>query len=284
MSFHRQARSLSISVVDHARRFSEFTSNVSSSYGKSLEYPYLQMQTTLTDVSISPSVSESPQSEKEESISDENQPLLAIEEEQGTTKAQGIFNTVNILMGISILALPYALHLSGLIIGLLMFLVYSLITNYTGKLLAKCMKERCLQTYSDIAYAALGQYGCIVTVVFIMELTAAGVALLILVEDSVLELVTMNRYLIKFVAYLVATPFLWTNSLKILSYTSLVGIITFFYLLFVLLIQGLLVNEQPGSLINHMPVSLKPDGFWRLWMSSGLIMASYAGHGCIPSV
>eukprot|EP00835_Amoeboradix_gromovi_P002697 NODE_158_length_16653_cov_0.456929.p3 type:complete len:461 gc:universal NODE_158_length_16653_cov_0.456929:11398-12780(+) len=280
MSLQNRARAMSIKVNDQAQRISEFTAGLSQSYGKSLEYPELRMHHT--------SPPPSPVLNSEESFSSPelfgiDVPLIVMDD-SGTTKKEGIFNTINILMGISILTLPFALHLSGIIVGVGLFITYSLVTNYTGKLLGKCLQDPHLKTYSDIAYEAFGKYGSLVSIVFILELLAAGVALLILVEDSVSVFTNIDGKFIKFLAFLTATPFLWSNSLKLLSYTSLVGIATFVYLLFLLIGQGLLVHEQPGSLINPKAIRIYPNEFWNVWLASGLIMASYAGHGCTPSV
>ena len=285
MSLESRARAMSISVSSQARRISEYTQGFSESYSKSLEYPYLRMQTTATSP-VSPEISESEASSSPDKYTSRVDIPLLVEDIEvgGTTKYQGIFNTINILMGISILTLPYALHLCGIVVGLSLFIAYSLITNYTGKLLGKCMQNPNLNTYSDIAHEAFGKYGSIVSFVFILELLAAGVALLILVEDSVFVFTDMNGNYVKIAAYLVVTPFLWSNSLRLLSYTSLVGITTFVYLLFLLIGEGLITTEQPGSLRQPMPVYLMPREFWKVWLSSGLIMASYAGHGCTPSV
>ena len=277
-----RARAISISVADHAQRIADITASFSESYSKSLEYTQLQMQTTSPE-DQSPISTITEESDTPADTTRVDIPLL-VEDVVGTTKHQGIFNTINILMGISILTLPFALHLCGIFVGIILFVSYSIMTNYTGKLLGKCMQLPHLKTYSDIAHEALGKYGAIVTVVFILELIAAGVALLILVEDSVFVFIKVNGDIVKIMAYCIATPFLWSNSLRLLSYTSLIGIATFVYLLLLLIIQGLVVTDQPGSLIHPSKVNIMPHDFWKIWLASGLIMASYAGHGCTPSV
>eukprot|EP00834_Sanchytrium_tribonematis_P003030 NODE_107_length_18988_cov_0.534491.p8 type:complete len:261 gc:universal NODE_107_length_18988_cov_0.534491:4343-3561(-) len=258
MSLHNRARAISISATDHVRRFSEVTQSFSESYGRSLEYSQMQMLKTQS-FPISATASE------ESSIESGDLLLpnpVEVVDQDGTSKYQTIFNTVNILMGISILALPYALYLSGWIFGIGLFILYSLLTNYTGKLLGKCMSNSNLKTYSDVAYAALGKYGKIVSVMFILELVAAGVALLILIEDSMSVFISLDGKVTKFVAFLIVTPFLWSNSVKILSYTSLMGIATFVYLSVLLIAEGLTVKVQPGSLVNPMQTRFLPLGFW----------------------
>ncbi|KAI7685762.1 vacuolar amino acid transporter-like protein 1, partial [Hortaea werneckii] len=79
----------------------------------------------------------------------EREPLLVkqIQEDDGkvvnvvvgqSTLPQTIFNSVNVLIGVGILALPLAFKMSGWIPGLIFFAFAGISTSYTAKLLAKC--------------------------------------------------------------------------------------------------------------------------------------------------
>ncbi|RIB17298.1 transmembrane amino acid transporter protein [Gigaspora rosea] len=100
---------------------------------------------------------------------------------------QTIFNAVNILVGISILALPLAFKYSGWIIGFSIFFFCLISTNYTAKLLKKCLDTdpECL-TYADLAYLAYGQKGKIFAgLIFLLDLrilTASSLALVLLFD------------------------------------------------------------------------------------------------------
>lgn len=59
-----------------------------------------------------------------------------------STLSQSIFNSINVLMGVGILSLPFALHMTGWIVGSLMLLSCCLITRYTATILAICMDSK----------------------------------------------------------------------------------------------------------------------------------------------
>ena len=64
-------------------------------------------------------------------------PLL--ESEPKSSTSESIFNAVNILMGIGILSLPYALKLTGWIIGITLMVLFALATRYTAITVKKCL-------------------------------------------------------------------------------------------------------------------------------------------------
>lgn len=77
---------------------------------------------------------------------------------------------------------------------------------------------------------------------------------------------------------LVPTTFL---PLRILSLTSLLGIMSSFVLLAVLLADGSIKREAPGSLWQVMPTSLAPR--WRRFpISFGLLMSGVSGSPILP--
>ena len=52
---------------------------------------------------------------------------------------QSAFNGINLLCGVGVLSLPYAFKQSGWAVGLALLLFICAITNYTGRLIGKCM-------------------------------------------------------------------------------------------------------------------------------------------------
>ncbi|CAG8496093.1 25666_t:CDS:2, partial [Gigaspora rosea] len=158
---------------------------------------------------------------------------------------QTIFNAVNILVGISILALPLAFKYSGWIIGFSIFFFCLISTNYTAKLLKKCLDTdpECL-TYADLAYLAYGQKGKIFAgLIFLLDLSNQAVALMILV-----------------------------------------GILTASSLALVLLFDGLTKFDSPGSLWQPMNTHLFPPNLMVLPLSFGLIDSAFSGHAVFPSL
>jgi hypothetical protein len=82
----------------------------------------------------------------------------------------------NVLMGMAILSLPFAFKYAGWFFGILIFLFCLIQTNYTAKIIKKCLDTdpECL-TYDDIAHLAFGNKGrLIIGGVFLMDLFNAS--------------------------------------------------------------------------------------------------------------
>lgn len=156
---------------------------------------------------------------------------------------QSWFNTVNALIGVGILALPLAISYAGLILGVALFILCGLVTNYTGKVLAHIMStEPSLRTYADIGNYAFGPKArLLVSFFFALELWAVSTALIILFGDSAKAIVTssasegtnslldiMSRWppaAFKALGTLIVLPTMFLP-LKLLSPISVVGIIS----------------------------------------------------------
>ncbi|CAG8796301.1 14601_t:CDS:2, partial [Cetraspora pellucida] len=203
-----------------------------------------------------------------------------------STVRQTIVNTVNILMGIAILALPLAFKYSGWIIGISIFSFCLISTNYTAQILKKCLDTdpECL-TYADLAYLAYGQKGRIfVGFLFLMDLYNAAVALMILVGDSLKILFPqVDLTNLKLIVFLVITPITWLP-IHYLSYASVLGIFTASSLALVLLIDGLTKYVAPGSLWQPMDTYLFPPNWMVVPLSFGLINSAFSGHAVFPSL
>lgn len=93
-----------------------------------------------------------------------------------STFVQSVFNSINVLVGIGVLALPLAFRCAGWLMGSLVFLFCVLSTNYTAKVITKCLDfYPNSTTYGDIGAAAFGDRGrTFVSVVFVVELMTIG--------------------------------------------------------------------------------------------------------------
>ncbi|KAK0566140.1 hypothetical protein OC844_000884 [Tilletia horrida] len=210
---------------------------------------------------------------------------------QGTsTFLQSWFNTLNALIGVGVLALPLAFALTGPILGPILFLLAGLLTNYTGKVLARIMaRNPQLRTYADIGTFAFGPSArWMVTALFCLELWAVSTALIILFGDSVFAVAKLGSpALWKAIGFLIILPTIFLP-LKFLSPISVVGIISTITanleaLFFVVLADGLIKKQAPGSLWEPRVDSLVPQ--WsRLPLSFGLIMSGFSSHPVIPSL
>lgn len=202
-----------------------------------------------------------------------------------STLLQSWFNTVNALVGVGILALPLAFSYAGWIGGVVLFLICGLLTNYTGKVLAKIMaKEPSLRTYADIGSYAFGPSARVmISLFFCLELWAVSVALIILFSDSMAAIFpSIPAAAFKTIGYAIVLPTVFLP-LKFLSPISVVGIISTFTLVIVVLSDGLIKKEAPGSLWSPAPTALTPR--WsKLPLSFGLIMSGFSSHPIIPSL
>ena len=144
-----------------------------------------------------------------------------------STIYQTILNSTNVLIGVGLLSLPLGIKYAGWIIGIFFLTASAITTAYTARLLAKCLDvDRNLITFSDISYAAFGRRGQIViSVIFILELLAACVALFVLFADSLYLLVEGWSVLqFKILCGIVMIPLSFVP-LRLLGYTSTLGII-----------------------------------------------------------
>ncbi|CAK3934629.1 Vacuolar amino acid transporter 1 [Lecanosticta acicola] len=227
----------------------------------------------------------------------ERDPLLVtrIEEEDGTavnvvvgqsTLPQTIFNSVNVLIGVGLLALPLAMNYAGWIPGLIFFFFAGISTCYTAKLLAKCADvDSSLITFADLAYVSFGPWARIGTsIVFSLELLAACVALIVLFADSLDALIPgwgLTQW--KVICGIILIPLSFVP-LRYLSFTSILGILSCFGIVLVVLIDGLIKPTTPGSLREPAPTHLFPANWATLPISFGILMSPWGGHSVFPNI
>lgn len=147
-----------------------------------------------------------------------------------STLPQTIFNSVNVLIGIGLLSLPLAFKYSGWIIGLPFFIFSAVITSYTAKLLAKCLdKDVSLISFADIAYVSFGSKARIaISLLFTLELLATCVALVVLFADTLHSLISgLSIIGWKVVCGVIVIPLSFAP-LRLLSFTSILGILCCF--------------------------------------------------------
>jgi vesicular inhibitory amino acid transporter len=169
------------------------------------------------------------------------------------------------------------------------FLAFSaLVTNYTAKILARCLEKspnKALVSYSDIAYIAFGQKARVcVSILFSLELMAACVALVVLFADSLHSLIpSISTLAWKIFAGVILTPLSFLP-LRVLSFSSILGILSTVSIFLIVLINGLLKPEFPGSLLDPAPTYAFPQSWLTLPLSFGLLMSPWGGHGVFPNI
>ncbi|KAM0750788.1 hypothetical protein T439DRAFT_325846 [Meredithblackwellia eburnea MCA 4105] len=210
----------------------------------------------------------------------------AIEESRGmSTFGQTLFNTVNVLIGVGLLAEPLAFADAGWFLGSIILTFCALVTNYTAKMLAKIMsQDPTLLNFSDVLIKAYGPKARpFIHLAFVCELTALSIALVVLFSDSMSTLIPrLSPTFFKFIAFAIILPTTYLP-LRFLSITSLIGILSSFMLLFVLYFDGIWKRYPPGSLWVPMHTDFGPR-WGRLPLSFGLLMSGFAGHAVIPSL
>ncbi|KAI9014117.1 transmembrane amino acid transporter protein-domain-containing protein [Hyaloraphidium curvatum] len=202
---------------------------------------------------------------------------------------QSLFNSANILVGIGVLSLPFALRLTSFAVGLGLLAVFCILTLYTARVLARLVDlAGDVTTYADVGQMALGNNGRIfIAYFFLTELVCASVALIILASDSIHALIpSWHPYTVKLALFLVVAPTTWPRSLGFLSYFSLLGIVSSLNLMAITFYLGLSTPEAPGSL--HEPADgvewLLPRSWMGMPLATGLLMGSFAGHAVFPSI
>ncbi|KAF6069157.1 Transmembrane amino acid transporter family protein [Candida albicans] len=221
-----------------------------------------------------------------------------IEDEEGnvvtvlagqSTAPQTIFNSVNVLIGVGLLALPVGLMKAGWVYGIPILLVCGLTTYWTACLLSKAMDtDDTIMTYADLGYAAYGSMAkLVISVLFSIDLLGAGVSLIVLFSDSLYALLgddqVWTRTRFKILSFIVLTPFTFVP-LPILSIISLFGILSTISITILVMVCGLLKPTAPGSLLETMPTNLYPKSLPDLLLAIGILMAPFGGHAIFPNL
>ncbi|KAK4242617.1 vacuolar amino acid transporter 1 [Achaetomium macrosporum] len=204
-----------------------------------------------------------------------------------STLPQTVFNSTNVLIGIGLLSLPMGIKYAGWICGMISLFLCAAVTGWTAKILAKCMDlDPSLITFSDLAFISFGRKARIATsVLFTLELLAACVALIVLFADS-LDLLfpgflSVTGWKIFCAIILIPLNFL---PLRLLSFTSVIGIFSCFTIVLILILDGFIKPTSPGSLIEPAKTYLFPANWLTLPLSFGLLMSPWGGHSVFPNI
>ncbi|GAA6019651.1 hypothetical protein JCM10207_006958 [Rhodosporidiobolus poonsookiae] len=209
-----------------------------------------------------------------------------IEEHRGESSwGQTLFNTINVLIGVGLLADPLAFADSGWVVGVLLLVFCSLVTFYTAVQLSRLMDAHpTSKTYADVLIRAYGPWArSLIYFLFVLELSTFSVATVELFADSMASLYPrVSVLLFKGVAFAILLPTTFLP-LRLLSLTSLLGIFSSIIVVAVLIADGTLKLDAPGSLHDIMPTSLAPR-WGRMPLSFGLFMSGFSGHAVVPSL
>ncbi|AAS51257.1 ACR030Wp [Eremothecium gossypii ATCC 10895] len=203
-----------------------------------------------------------------------------------STAPQTIFNSVNVLIGIGLLALPLGLRYAGWALGIPMLLVFAAGTFCSAELLSRCIDaDPSMISYGDLGYAAFGSKGrALISVLFTLDLLGCGVSLIILFGDSLNAL--FPQYSVtqfKILSFFAVTPQVFLP-LSVLSNFSLLGITATLGTVLTILYCGLTKTQSPGSLLDPAPTRVWPASFLEFCLSIGILSACWGGHAVFPNL
>lgn len=220
-------------------------------------------------------------------IADDNESIrsLVLKKIGSSTAPQTIFNGINTLIGIGLLSLPLAFNYSGWVFGSIILILCALSTQYTAKLLGKCLeKDESLKTYGDIAYFSFGKIAYTITIItFTIDLLSAGTSMIIIFSDSFNAIFNLNEFYFKLI---ISTLFFLSSflDLSLLSHLSLIGIISTSLILLTVVFCGFYKSDYPGSLIDISPTAMWPENLVSLSLSIGILMSPFGGHAIFPEL
>ncbi|KAF8508116.1 transmembrane amino acid transporter protein-domain-containing protein [Gautieria morchelliformis] len=203
-----------------------------------------------------------------------------------STYRQTLFNSTAILLGIGMLSEPLAFAYAGWAMGTVLIVLYGFITCYTAKILARIIAvDPTLRTYADIGQKAFGRRSTMFTgLLFCLEVFAVSVVLVTLYGDSMhLVMPGFSSTQYKFFGLLIIIPTVFMP-LSVLSYASILGILSTILIIACIFIDGLSKHEAPGSLWQPAATDWGVKDANKLGVAFGLFMAGFGGHGVIPSL
>ncbi|ORY27209.1 transmembrane amino acid transporter protein-domain-containing protein [Naematelia encephala] len=201
--------------------------------------------------------------------------------------SQTLLNTLGDIIGTGLLACPIAIAHAGWIFGPLFLIIIGAVTLYTLKILLRIIEQdRRLRSFTDVIGYGLGPRGeKWVTTLFIIEVCAWVVALVVLFSDSleaVWPVFTSDQWKMVGLVVIIPTGFV---PLRYLSFSSALGITGTWTLVGILIFSGIATPHAPGSLRDPEHTDLLPShGLVKLGTVFGLLISGFGGHGLIPNL
>mmetsp|Transcript_5513 Transcript_5513/g.8140 ORF Transcript_5513/g.8140 Transcript_5513/m.8140 type:complete len:637 (+) Transcript_5513:225-2135(+) len=207
------------------------------------------------------------------------------------SRSGAVVNICSATLGVGVLALPYAIKSAGLVVGLLLLFGASILTICSIDWITKAMHRTGCTTYDDLTYAICGTVARY-TLEFLNFVFCFGgsVAYIIAVGDILDQVIIglmnnpphwLNRTFIMVVFWAIAMyPLSLFEKIDALRYSSLVGLISVFYLVVAVVIHSS-KDLASSSTSTWDTVNLWPENFWDVVRACPLIMFAYS---CQPNV
>ena len=229
-----------------------------------------------------------------------------------STFRQTCFNAVNVLLGVGLLSLPYAMRLCGWL-GLAILILLSALTCHTAKLLGEIQEyvpdqklregphAYSILGFHDMAFLVFGVVGKVcISVLFIAETFGFCCVFLIIEGENLAHQLqdtaafsgwTKNNFIC--LSALIFLPSCLLRNLSWLSYFSAVGVLSSVSLVAGVVVTGLMDTVPPntdvckppsctGSL--YSPSETDAAHTDNLLQILGLVMVGYSGHAVFPTL
>eukprot|EP01119_Soliformovum_irregulare_P022061 TRINITY_DN7471_c0_g1_i1.p1 TRINITY_DN7471_c0_g1~~TRINITY_DN7471_c0_g1_i1.p1 ORF type:complete len:555 (-),score=145.96 TRINITY_DN7471_c0_g1_i1:9-1673(-) len=188
-----------------------------------------------------------------------------------------VFNMTNTIIGGGMLALPFAMHQCGLVLGSLLLLLVGVLCNFSAYLTIEAANMSHAKSYRQLAQLCLGKYGGIaVDVSMIVFLLGACVGYIVIIGDIATPFLGLlpiwgedfNHCLWRMVLMLAVTVFILypltaLKRIDSLRWTSALALVCIFYLVITIIIQsGMALHRDPVDVhLKIKYVSLSWDVF-----------------------
>jgi len=207
------------------------------------------------------------------------------------SKLEAIFNMCNIIVGSGILALPYAMSLTGGVLGTILLVVVSAGSTLSGLMVGWCLElcedefmakgvPRHLRDFSAIAATAFGPLGRIVMqIICLLQLWFCSEAFLIFLGWNMHCILPVSQEGAIVIAGIAAFALDYVPEHSF-AYVSLIGFAAAALSLIALLAAGMSLPEQ-DMLFWENHDSVKWDGAFE---ATGIILFSTSSHSGLPAV
>lgn len=152
---------------------------------------------------------------------------------------------------------------------------------FFSELFTACAMFNVLSTYNSLAIAVANQCTDTVPISFLHSPQTVGDTLAALLPSFTEQQLTV-------LAFLLIMPTLWTTHLSLLSYFSIIGILSSLFCLYTVFYVGFAIDTSAaeytiGSLLQPQPLEVIADAE-RIPLAIGLTMVAFGGHSVFPSI
>lgn len=252
------------------------------------------IRTTDNDEPVSPSSAWNTNFKRFRSFTVSHFTLSLVEKECFDRQASAIlagWNVTNLIQGMGILGVPYAVREGGVAAVICIFVV-ALFCDVTGILLVDCLYEisprsklrkRVRESYPDVGEAVWpGVGGKVVSVVQTIELYAAAVLYLILLTTMFAQItekyvpLSLNKWAV--ICSVAVLPSVFIKRLSLIAWMSMLAVFSLMSALVVMVAYCIVRSDQ--WTVDNIPsfsISTFPVGF-------GIVTFSYCAHAVFPGI